>query len=346
MTSIRTSCAALVAASILVLAVGCGEQSPKAPPIVLPQDETALLSIVTGAQAEAAKVENDMQLGGVKAKRDSTLCATITSLVVQNWVGKVEDVSSNSDGKGVFKVSVARDVLVKTWNNAFSDMGSGTLFEPGTPLFAAASAMKRGDYVTFSGNFFKGREGDCLNEASMTLRGKVREPEFIFKFESIALYSPQREASAPAAAAAPVAPAPLPAPALGPTETVAALSPQVDEAPAVNPPETADMPATQLTPAEPPAAQPVAVPVAVAVKPSFDCAKASTLIEELVCKDPELSAQDAELAVAYRAARTTTADEAGLKAAQLAWLKNARNKCTSAQCLSAAYSDRLAALSK
>lgn len=183
-----------------------------APPVPLPQAEAQLIQIVSAAQAESRKAENDMQRGGVKAKRDRALCEAVTSLAVSGWIGTVEKIDSNSDGKGVLEIAIADDILVKTWNNAMSDIGSKTLIEPGSPVFQAASAMKRGQRVAFSGTFLKGSEGDCLAEGSLSLRGKIEDPEFIFRFSAISTNLPSQppvaqQNAAPATTTAPAVPA-------------------------------------------------------------------------------------------------------------------------------------------
>jgi uncharacterized protein len=66
-----------------------------------------------------------------------------------------------------------------------------------------------------------------------------------------------------------------------------------------------------------------------ASSPSFDCAKAApSSIEELVCKDPELSALDRRMAVVYAAALKKAANGKPpmLKARQRGWVKG-RNDC-------------------
>lgn len=127
--------------------------------------------------------------GGVKARRDRSICNTLTSYTITEWVGKVEKIDSNSDGKGVLAVTIAPDMTVGTWNNEISDIGSNTLIEPGSQVFESASAMKNGQLVIFSGTFFPGSSGDCLNESSLTLNGKVETPEFIFRFTSVSAYN-------------------------------------------------------------------------------------------------------------------------------------------------------------
>lgn len=74
---------------------------------------------------------------------------------------------------------------------------------------------------------------------------------------------------------------------------------------------------------------------------SFDCGKASTLIENAICTNPELSRQDEVLARAYQAALK---QDPSVKADQIAWLKE-RNRCTDERCLLRAYDRRIAELS-
>ncbi len=77
---------------------------------------------------------------------------------------------------------------------------------------------------------------------------------------------------------------------------------------------------------------------------SFDCAKATTKVEKLVCADIALSAQDDALAATYRqAASLTKPGDSEPKASQRAWLKQ-RNACADAKCVAAAYRARIAEL--
>lgn len=76
---------------------------------------------------------------------------------------------------------------------------------------------------------------------------------------------------------------------------------------------------------------------------SFDCAKASTVIETLICRDPGLSQLDDRLAAAYAAVRAHSGNLAQLSSAQRAWLAR-RNQCQTAACVSDAYSARLGEL--
>ena len=116
------------------------------------------------------------------AKRNNALKSF--ELEVNDWVGKVVDVNSNSDGLGVLQIEIAPDVSVQTWNNALSDIRDKTLIQPDSPLFQAASGLKRGQLIKFSGRFVRDDESG-LGEQSLSLRGKLEEPEFTFKFASV-----------------------------------------------------------------------------------------------------------------------------------------------------------------
>ena len=99
----------------------------------------------------------------------------------------------------------------------------------------------------------------------------------------------------------------------------------------------------------------LAHPAVAADGPSFDCAKAGSSAEEVVCSDPELSALDVELADTYGAALAAAdgldagAEEAvaTLKATQRGWIKG-RDECWKAEdlraCVETAYLQRSAEL--
>src|SRR5215831_576944 len=77
---------------------------------------------------------------------------------------------------------------------------------------------------------------------------------------------------------------------------------------------------------------------------SFDCAKASTAIEKMICADARLSALDDNLARSYSAAleRSSQDERARLRREQAAWLKY-RDACEPADrsCVIARYGERL-----
>ncbi len=73
---------------------------------------------------------------------------------------------------------------------------------------------------------------------------------------------------------------------------------------------------------------------------SFDCRKASSNVEYMICDDDELSRLDEELARAYSDARSRR-DIAELKAEQRDWIYYTRNSCSSIGCLLRVYRKRI-----
>lgn len=83
-------------------------------------------------------------------------------------------------------------------------------------------------------------------------------------------------------------------------------------------------------------------PASEQVKPSFDCAKASTNAEKLVCSDNELANLDNELSKAYTNARNLL-DNAGKKeltSEQKAWLET-HNQCADKECVKQSLQKRI-----
>ena len=63
------------------------------------------------------------------------------------------------------------------------------------------------------------------------------------------------------------------------------------------------------------------LPLSFANAASFDCAKATTLVEKAICGDPQLSAQDDALMEAYKHALVEATDANRLKAEQRSRIK-------------------------
>lgn len=77
------------------------------------------------------------------------------------------------------------------------------------------------------------------------------------------------------------------------------------------------------------------------VRPSFDCRKARTLVEELICTNPRLARLDARMAIAYFTLRTTGHSPKALLDEQRLWLREGRNRCQNLGCLMTSYQSRI-----
>ncbi len=77
----------------------------------------------------------------------------------------------------------------------------------------------------------------------------------------------------------------------------------------------------------------------------FDCTKASTKIEKLICADSELSKLDSILMDVYRLTIDKNIEKANAIQDQRLWLKNERNTCENIDCLWDFYQARITKLS-
>ena len=78
---------------------------------------------------------------------------------------------------------------------------------------------------------------------------------------------------------------------------------------------------------------------------SFDCAKAQTAVEKMICADKQLRELDEYLGRYYAAARAGVEGAAScVQSDQAQWLKASRDACKNADCLKAVYLSRLAEL--
>jgi len=77
------------------------------------------------------------------------------------------------------------------------------------------------------------------------------------------------------------------------------------------------------------------------ISPSFNCAKASTNAERLICSDADLAGLDAEMADVFKQARASASDSKALVADQNAWRREVRDACSDVACMSSAYADRI-----
>jgi uncharacterized protein len=78
----------------------------------------------------------------------------------------------------------------------------------------------------------------------------------------------------------------------------------------------------------------------------FDCNRATTLVEKLVCADQGLSQLDESLSKTYKEVLRWARDPAGFKREQVKWLREVRDLCTDGPCLEKEYRNRLAVLEK
>lgn len=77
---------------------------------------------------------------------------------------------------------------------------------------------------------------------------------------------------------------------------------------------------------------------------SFDCAKATTIVEKLICADGQLSELDAQLSLSYKKTMSDSSNIDNLKTDQRKWITTVRNSCQDSACLKLAYVQRISQL--
>lgn len=74
---------------------------------------------------------------------------------------------------------------------------------------------------------------------------------------------------------------------------------------------------------------------------SFDCSKAASKIEKIICGDGELSQLDEAMSNAYKQTLERSDYRYSATTRQKEWLKDVRNRCQSADCIKQAYQSRI-----
>jgi uncharacterized protein len=164
--------------------------------------------------------------------------------------------------------------------------------------------------------------------------------------------APQVIAKAPAPVPAPqIAKAEAPAPATAPAPKVAAAPAPSEPAPQVSKAAPATPPPARPTPA--PAREQVAAAPAVnesapqprRTSPSFNCAKARSTTEKLICGDEELASLDRDLGALHQRAKQAAADRRAFQRNSDAEWQRREDTCRDRECLLRWYAQRRVELS-
>jgi hypothetical protein len=161
------------------------EPKPSAVPLNTPKSQSAFVDIVEGYSSQFPAAKNELQESAMRDERRSSILRALGSdLSVDNWIGTITSLETNTEGKGIVSIKVSPNVVLKTWNNAISDIVHNTLIEKNSSSYNALLNLAAGDIVVFSGSFFSSDE-DGIYETSVTISGSMQEPEFLFKFNKI-----------------------------------------------------------------------------------------------------------------------------------------------------------------
>jgi RNA polymerase subunit RPABC4/transcription elongation factor Spt4 len=150
----------------------------------MPNEQLKFVQVVTEHAAGFREAKNELQQFAIRDQRKIAISSSLGGYSVSSWVGTINQLETNTEGKAILSVRISPDIEIKTLNNAFSDIGSNTLIEKGTPTFNSLFNLTNGQRVRFSGAFLPSKS-DFIEERSMTIDGSIKNPEFLFKFQSI-----------------------------------------------------------------------------------------------------------------------------------------------------------------
>ena len=150
----------------------------------MPDQQLRFVQAVTKHATGFRGAKNELQQSVIRDQRKIAVSSTLSGYSVSSWVGTINQLETNTEGKAILSVRISPDIEIKTWNNALSDIASNTLIEKGSSVFDSLFDLSSGQRVKFSGSFFPS-ESDFIKETSMTINGSMRNPEFLFKFKSI-----------------------------------------------------------------------------------------------------------------------------------------------------------------
>lgn len=157
----------------------------KSPATPLPEQQANFIAVISDYKKRFDSARNELQQNVLRDERRTAILKALgAERRADKWSGTLRKLETNGDGNAVVVVRVAPNINLATWNNSISDVMHSTLIEKGTPLYAALVNMSAGDKVKVSGSFIHA-DADGLFEQSITIRGAMTDPEFLFKFTDI-----------------------------------------------------------------------------------------------------------------------------------------------------------------
>ncbi len=146
--------------------------------------QSKLIQIIKKYSTEFPNAENDLQKWAIRNKRKEEIKDILQGAVITGWSGTIESLGTTTDGRAYLYVSISPKVTIGTWNNQLSDLFDDTLIPVESTLYKNLLGCSVGDRIIFSGVFFSSDE-DFIRETSMTIKGAMNTPFFLFKFSSI-----------------------------------------------------------------------------------------------------------------------------------------------------------------
>ena len=147
------------------------------------ENQKNFIKIINDSRAGFSSSFNDLKVSKLLADRNDLLCRS-SSQIVSNWNGKIKEIKTNMEGKGILSIIIDNGIFIQTWNNAFSDLFDNTLIEINSKVYAQLLELNKGDSIIFSGSFLE-NSSECFGTQNFTNKSKIIKPEFTFIFSNI-----------------------------------------------------------------------------------------------------------------------------------------------------------------
>jgi len=159
-----------------------------------PRSQILFENVISQYAQEFDRAQNELQESVSRRNRRNAIAALNMGFYIENWVGTIDNLGTNTEGKAYIKIRLSPNLNVNTMNNAFSDMFHNTLIEMDSELYQVLYNLRKGQRVTFSGQLFRS-DDDFYYETSVTIRGAMKDSDFLLRFTNI---KPMTNSSSPA----------------------------------------------------------------------------------------------------------------------------------------------------
>ena len=150
----------------------------------MPIAQVRFLEILAASAQRYNARQNDLQIAAIRQDRARNICSTVEGLKFNDWLGRIESISSTLSGKAALRVRITPEIELKTMNSDLSDIGQNTLIPADSPLYKSIYNLPSKQWIRVSGLFFAS-QSDCIREGSLTNEGSLTEPEFVVRFTNI-----------------------------------------------------------------------------------------------------------------------------------------------------------------
>ena len=154
----------------------------------IPNDQVQFINVVESFYEPYRSAPNELKKSALRADRRSAIGKLrYPTKEVSDWIGTLQEMGTNSDGEAhiAIKLEGSRNIIIKTWNNSFSDLADGTLIKNGSELYNRIADLSRGKKVRFSGFLLPDTQRDQIRESSLTERGSMLDPAFLMRFQDV-----------------------------------------------------------------------------------------------------------------------------------------------------------------